>query len=73
MYSSSMHLDRTELQLLLVAARGEAFAARSDEERAGTAWHRSEFARRADALERLAVRLEGELVRSAAESAGFHG
>jgi hypothetical protein len=65
-----MHLDRTELQLLLLAARGAAFTARADEERAGTPWHRSEFSRRADALERLAARLEGELVKVAAVPGG---
>lgn len=70
MYSRSMHLDRTELQLLLVAARGEAFAARSDAERAPSPWHRSEFGRRAEALERLAARLEGELVKSVAGPSG---
>jgi hypothetical protein len=68
MYSHSMHLDRTELQLLLVAARGEAFAARSDAERAPSPWHRSEFGRRAEALERLAAKLEGELVKAVAET-----
>jgi hypothetical protein len=57
-----MHLDRTELQLLLVAARGAAYAARAEEEplRFGLGG--------ADALERLASRLERELVRVSAEA-----
>ena len=52
-----MHLDRTELQLLLFAARGAAYAARDAEERRGA----GEFGS-PEAFERLAIRLENELV-----------
>jgi hypothetical protein len=54
-----MHLDRTELQLLLVAARGAAYAARAEQEQ-----RRIGSLTSPEAFERLAVRLENELVRT---------
>lgn len=59
-----MHLDRSELQLLLLVTRGAAFAARAEQERARRLRMDS-----ADALERLAARIEGELVRLGAQAA----
>jgi hypothetical protein len=59
-----MHLDRTELQLLLMAARSAAYAARADEERRRVGGFTSP-----EAYERLAVRLENELVRAGPPSA----
>jgi hypothetical protein len=56
-----MHLDRLELQLLLVAARGAAYAARAEQER-----HQIRTLTSPEAFERLAVRLENELVRTGA-------
>jgi hypothetical protein len=53
-----MHLDRSELQLLLLATRSAAFAARAEQDRARRLRMDS-----AEALERLAARIEGELVR----------
>lgn len=53
-----MHLDRTELQLLLLAARGAAWTARAEQER-----ERLPRLASADAYERLAARIESELVR----------
>jgi hypothetical protein len=57
-----MHLDRTELQLLLVAARGAAYAARADQEQRRIGSFTSP-----EAFERLAARLESELVRASAD------
>lgn len=59
-----MHLDRTELQLLLIAARDAAWAARAEQERS-----RLPRLASADAYERLAARLESELVRETATGA----
>lgn len=56
-----MHLDRTELQLLLLAARDAAWSARAEQERSRVPRLAS-----ADAYERLAARLESELVRETA-------
>lgn len=63
-----MHLDRTELQLLLLAARNAAWSARAEQERAGLPRLAS-----AEAYERLAARLETELVRAPAIIVGACG
>jgi hypothetical protein len=59
-----MHLDRAELQLLLVAARGAAYAARADQEQRRVGAFTSP-----EAFERLAARLESELVRASRNAA----
>lgn len=56
-----MHLDRLELQLLLLAVRDAAWSARAEQERA-----RLPRLASAEAYERLAARLETELVRAPA-------
>lgn len=60
-----MHLDRIELQLLLLAARASAWSARAEQDR-----ERLPRLASADAYERLAARLEAELVRANAGGPG---
>lgn len=60
-----MHLDRAELQLLLLATRDAAWTARAEQDRA-----RLPRLASADAYERLAARLEGELVLASAHADG---
>lgn len=57
-----MHLERSELQLLLLAARSAAWSARAEQDRA-----RLPRLASAEAYERLAIRLETELVRAGPE------
>lgn len=63
-----MQLDTPELQLLLIATRGAAYAARTEQEQPDGRFAAALLRSRADALERIASRLEAELARAARQT-----